>query len=125
MLFDWVARPARRAGCRLRSAGTLSCDDRCGCRHQNLDVGPQRAVLGVAKVQTDHVIESRAAAAGDLPQTSDARLCFEDPPAMPRLVLIDFVLERRPWPDERHVAPKHIQELWQFVQTGFAQQPTD
>ena len=44
---------------------------------------------------------------------------------MPGLVLLDFVRQRRPRPDERHVAAQHVPELRQLVEAGLAQNVPD
>src|SRR5580700_10921401 len=95
------------------------------CREENFDVGPERARSGVMKVETHHLVEGRAAAARDLPETGDSRLGLQNLATMPRLVLLDFVLERRPRADKRHVASQHVPELWQLVKAGLPKNPPD
>ena len=82
-------------------------------------------VLRVAKVEAHHLVERRAAAAGDLPETGDARLGFEHAAAVPGLVLLDLVRQRRPRADERHVAAQHVPELRQLVEARLAQNASD
>src|ERR1035437_11037407 len=44
---------------------------------------------------------------------------------MPHLVTLNFVGERRPRADERHVSYQDIQELRQLIETGSTQEPSD
>src|SRR6266436_1373056 len=50
---------------------------------------------------------------------------FQHPATMPGLVLLDFVVKRRPRSDERHVASQHVPELWQLVEAGLPENPSD
>src|SRR2546428_14012755 len=77
---------------RPASTGPLPRDDRRGRREEDLDVGPERARPGVSEVEADHLVEGRAAAPANLPESCDPRLGLQDPAAMPRLVLLELVL---------------------------------
>ena len=79
----------------------------------------------VAEVEPHHLVERRPAAPGHLPQPGDARLGVEHAPAVPRLVLLDLVGERRPRSDERHLAAQDVPELRQLVEARLAQEPPD
>ena len=73
----------------------------------------------------DHVVERGPASAADLPQPGDARLGFQHPSIVPRLVLLHFIGQRRPRPDERHVAHQHVPDLREFIEARFAEQVPD
>src|SRR5206468_4075621 len=90
------------------SAGAFAGNHGARRRQKDLDIGPDRIAAGVAKVESHHFVERRTAAAAHLPQPGQSRLGFKDPASMPGLVLLNFVLERRPGPDERHVAAQHV-----------------
>src|SRR5438105_10096023 len=109
----------------MASARTLAGDDRGRGRQQDLDVGPQRPSPRVPQIQAHHVVEGGAAAAGNLPESGDSGLGFEQPTTMPRLVLLDLVGQRRSGPDQPHLAATNVPELWQLVQAGLAKDPTD
>src|SRR5688572_8962849 len=98
-----------------------SGDHRARRREQYLEVQPERLVLGIADVEPDHLVERRAAAAGDLPQPRDAWLGFQHSTKVPRFVAVHLVRKRRAWADERHLALEDVPELRQLVETGAAQ----
>ena len=47
---------------------------------------------------------------------------LEHPPPVPAFVLLHLVRQRRPWPDERHVAAQHVPELRQLVEARVPQE---
>ncbi len=71
--------------------------------------------------KSNHLIESRAVLAADLPKPGQARHGIKPPP-LPRLVALVFVGDAGPRPHEAHLAAHHVDELRQFIQPGGAQQ---
>ena len=55
----------------------------------------------------------------------DAGLYFQQSAAMPRLVSRQFIRNRRPRANQRHLTTKNIDELRQFVQAGLAKKPPE
>ncbi len=80
---------------------------------------------GVLEIEPHHIVEFDTAASANLPEPGDARFGFEQAAAMPDIVSLDFVGDRRPRADQRHFALQHIKELWNLVQAGLAQERSD
>ena len=94
--------------------------DHCpGRLQQQLQVGPERALVYVLQVKPHHVVEGSAAAPLYLPEASDAGLRFQ-PAGMPGVIVLDFVGYGRPRPYQGHGARQHVEQLWEFVKTCFA-----
>src|SRR5207248_217120 len=55
------------------------------------------------------------------PQAGDARTNTQ-PIELPVVILLEFIAERRPRPDQAHVSKQHVNELGQLVDRGAAQQ---
>src|SRR5262249_8379105 len=91
---------------------------------QDLDVEAERPSIDVSEIQTHPVLEVHAVAAGDLPEAGDSRLHGEAP-ALPALVLLDLLRDRRARPDEAHVALEHVPELRQLVDGEAPDPPAD
>jgi len=89
-------------------ARTFTLNDRRRSSKENLDVGPERSLPGIAKVEPDHLVERRPAPASHLPQPRNARLGFQDSVTMPWLILLHLIPQRRPRTDQRHLANQHI-----------------
>src|SRR5262245_26219457 len=75
--------------------GTLPRNHRGGRREKDLDVEPERARPRISKIEAYHLVERRAAATGDLPQAGESGFRFQDSAPMPRLVVLEFVIQRR------------------------------
>src|SRR4051812_36174551 len=78
-----IARLRLSGGITPASAGTYSRQHRLGRCEQDLDVVPDRAGPGVAKIEAHHLVESGAAASGGLPESRDAGLRVEHAAAVP------------------------------------------
>src|SRR5437867_13046654 len=76
-------------------------------------------------VHSDHLIESRAAAAINLPFSGDARPRVQNPAAVPERITFEFVSYGGPRSDQRHVAFQYIDELRQFIEAGLPDKPAD
>src|SRR3954470_18482101 len=85
----WVGRAVSGRSCRSRrdpdlsSASAFSHDDCSWGGKQNLDVGPDRHLSGVAQIEANHLVERRAASSCHLPQACNTRLCLENAAAVP------------------------------------------
>src|SRR5262245_31505032 len=62
---------------------------------ENLDVQPNGPRLRVAQVQANHVVKAGAAPPADLPQPGDAWLDFQNTAAVPNVVNLKLVRQRR------------------------------
>ena len=71
-------------------------------------------MLDVPDVEFDPLSPGKRGSSVDLSPAGDAGLDVEAPPLV-RRVLVDLVPERRPRPDQAHVAAHDIPELRQFV----------
>src|SRR5207237_10811527 len=80
--------------------------------------------LDVADIELHLPMEVDVAAPRDLPETGDSRYCGEPPP-IGRIVEGDLRGNRRARPDQRHLAAKDINELWQLVQRKLAADTPD
>src|SRR5437879_10152864 len=96
----------------------MSKEDRPRSLQQDLYVKPERAGPNVAKVQAHNIVEPYAAPSVYLPKACDPWFCFEHAPTMPQIVLLALISQRRPRPDQRHVAFKNVDELREFVEAG-------
>src|SRR5438270_903562 len=76
---------------RQASAGAFPGDDGPRRGEQDLEVGPERIRSRIAQVEPHHVVEGGAASALHLPQPGNAGLRLENPPAVPRLVLLELI----------------------------------
>src|SRR4051794_35407043 len=89
---------------------------------QDLQVDERRPVLDVPEVELDPLGPGELRPAVDLRPAGDARPDVEAVP-LPLVVLVDLVPERRPRPDDRHVAAHDVPELRQLVQRQPTQDP--
>ena len=55
----------------------------------------------------------------------DSGLYFKQSATMPCLIRSQLIRNWRPRSNQRHVAAKNIEELWQFVQARFAKKAAD
>ena len=62
------------------------------------------------------------AARRDLPEPGQARRNASSKAQKLSAELLKVVTRKWPWPDEAHLSPKHIPELWQLVQARSTQQ---
>src|SRR5215831_14093790 len=86
-----------------RLALVRAAEERARRAEKDLQVTARRAVLDVPEVELDPLGPREAGAALDLRPAGDARPDVE-PVALPLVVLLDLVAQRRPRPDDRHVA---------------------
>src|SRR5215207_3552577 len=93
-----------------------------GSQH-DAQVEPERPVLYVEEVEPDHLVEREAVAPRHLPQARHPRLHVETL-AVPKLVRLHLVRNRRARADDAHVSAQHVQELRQLVQTRAPQPPS-
>src|SRR6266550_997852 len=84
--------------------------------------GARRAELDVPEVELDPLGPGQPGAPVDLGPAGDPGPDVE-PVALALVVLVDLVAERRPRPDDRHVAAHDVPELRQLVQRQPAQDP--
>jgi len=91
---------------------------------EDAEIELQAAVENVIEIQQNHVFEAHLAATEHLPKAGHPRphLCAF---FMPVLVNRVFIGQAGPGPHEAHFALKHVDQLWQFVQAGFAQKTAD
>ena len=109
----------------MRSAGALASDDRARRCEQNSDIGPQAACPRISQIQPDHFVECGAAPPLHLPESGHAGFCLEHTSPVPRSILFEFVLERRPRPHQGHLAAEYIPQLRKFVEAGLPQDVAD
>ena len=84
----------------------------------------QRRVLEVPEVELDALGPRQRRAAVDLRPARQPGAHLE-PAALAVGVGVDLDLDRRPRPDERHLAPQHVDEVRQLVDRGPPQQRAD
>ena len=113
----------RNVRCEL--VGAFAQNDRKRCAHENLDIHPGRPGASIAEIEPNHLIKRHATASTDLPKSGDPRLCFEQPPAMPHIVILNLIGNRRTRAYQRHLAFQYVVELRQFIQAGPAQKTPD
>src|SRR5438552_7841098 len=112
----------RSAGRALeRALGTEHRRDGLEHDEQIVRDGP---VLDVEEVEANVVVERELAAASGLPEAGDAGTNLE-PIAVPVLVGGDLLGERRPRPDQAHLALQDVQELRELVQAVAPEPPSD
>src|SRR5580765_1826860 len=99
---------ARLPATRLALVG--AAEERERRPEQDLQVERGRAVLDVVDVELDPIVPRELGAASDLGQARDPRLHLEATTLEVRVAL-DLVTERRPRPDDRHVATYDVPEL--------------
>src|SRR5262245_65862986 len=80
----------------LPSASAPAGDDGGRRLADDHEISSQRARLRIAQIQPHHLVERRAAASGDLPQSGESRPGVDDPPPVPALILRVLVEPRRP-----------------------------
>ena len=91
---------------------------------QDLQVEQRRAVLDVPDVELDPVCPRQRRAAVNLRPAGQARPDVE-PLALPLGVRVDLVAQRRPRPDQAHLAADDVPELRQLVDRGAAKDAAD
>src|SRR3954470_308810 len=95
------------AGRLVRAPGL---DDRRERARSDREVVAQPPVVGVVQVEDQRLLPGEVGTTTDLPQTGDARL--DDQPAPRDLVVVrDLGGQRRPRPDQRHLAAEHVDQL--------------
>src|SRR5262249_30304413 len=52
-------------------------------------------------------------------------LDFKYAPTVPEFVCAKFVFKRGPRSNQRHIAPKDVPKLWQFIHAGFPNESAD
>ena len=118
----------------------IRCPHRASVAHQQAPL-PEITAPGVASrilmsVQSEQVLAYRRSRRtissnvvrlrpGHLPEAGDPGLGVEHAPAVPGLVLLDLVRQRRARPDQRHVASEHVPELRQLVEARLAQEAAE
>src|SRR5947209_6884301 len=95
--------PLTRAGPATRLALVVAAEERERSAQQDQQVGLRAAVVDVPEVELDPLRPRQRCAPVDLRPAGDPGLHVE-PPALPRVVLLDLVAQRRARPDHRHVA---------------------
>ena len=107
---------------RFSARESRHCCQRAGKVFRMIFKSSQRlSAFRVLDVEPDHLIESRAVLAADLPEPRQARNGIK-PPSLPGLVELVFVRDAGPRPHEAHLAAQHVDELGKFIQPGGAQQ---
>src|SRR5207302_757653 len=91
---------------------------------QNAQVQPDGPLLDVLPVEANNLFEiDDGAPSAYLPESRETRFCAE-PPIVMNLVILHVGLEERAWSHERHLAPEHVEELRQLVETPAPQHPS-
>src|SRR5947208_16442041 len=98
-----------------------AAEERARSAQQDLGVDAGRAALDVPEVELDALGPRESRAAVDLRPTGDAGLDVEAV-ALPVVVLLDLVAERRPGADDRHLAADDVPELRHLVEREPAEQ---
>ena len=115
----------RRDGAREELTAPLPGKNDFHCSEKKPDIGPEGPVVDVIQIEANNLVEIvDGVAAADLPKAGDPRL-DADAAAVPVLVLFDFRRRRWAGADQAHLAPEHIPELGQFVETRLAQEMPD
>src|SRR3954447_10862644 len=91
---------------------------------EDLQVEGERPVLDVVEVESDAVLPRQVGPAADLPEARDPWL-DQQPPVDVVRVVGDFARQRRPRPDERHVAADDVEQLRQLVERVAPQELAD
>src|SRR4030095_15965350 len=68
---------------------------------------------------------SHLVTAANLPEAGQSRLHAQTAPLRTIFATFHFVDGQRARPDQAHVAQKHVQQLWQFVEAPAAQEATE
>lgn len=86
-------------------------------QEQDLQIQPQIPVVHVPDIVFKLLLPSHVVAAVNLGPAGDTRL---DLMAAKLLggVAVEVLHHQRPRADEGHVAPEHVEQLWQLIQTG-------
>src|SRR5580704_4751224 len=104
---------------------TVAREYRAGSLKQDLHVqhrGPHSRVL---QIKSYHLVKSSLAPAAHLPQACNTGPGFEQAPAVPNIVGLDFVWDRRPRSYQGHFAIQHVPELWDFIQARASHEFSD
>lgn len=102
--------------------GAAAADNGRKGAEEDLDIQPERPVVDVGKVEGDPFLEVfDAVAAGDLPETGEARLNTEAAALGVFFDTIDFVNGKRTRAHEAHFATEDIEELGKFVDAEAAE----
>src|SRR5438093_10531606 len=89
---------------------------------EDLQIQPERPPRRILEIETHHVVERHSTSAVHLPEAGDSWLHFEQASPVPEVVGLELVRNRRAWPDHRHLATEHIEELWELVETGLPEE---
>src|SRR5436189_262637 len=87
-----------------------AAEQRNRCPEEDLQVDARGTVLDVPEVELYSVRPRQAGSAVDLRPAGDPGVDVEAV-ALPLVVGLDLVAQRRPRPDQRHLAAHHIPEL--------------
>lgn len=92
--------------------------------NDKLQVGQYAALLDIQQIKTDPLIEADVIAVpAGLPEASDARF-YQKALSLIGGVLAHLTRKGGTWTDDRHVALQNIDELWQLVDAGLADEMT-
>ena len=78
------------------------------------EISPGRPRIDIRVIEPHPLVEREVRSTRDLPQTRDSRLHRKSAPSE-CIVSSNFTRQRRPGPDDRHVAPQHVEEIGKFV----------
>src|SRR5947207_15592557 len=110
---------------RSRESACAARRNNCGDRaKQDRGVKFQRPLIDVVQIELHPLFERQVAAAGYLPQTSEARLDAETSFLPGDFHAQSVANRKRPRTDNAHFAEQNVDKLWQFIDARFAQQPT-
>src|SRR5262249_12975727 len=84
----------------LKSSLMSSLKDSSWSTQQDFYIQPRRPCSGVNQIETHHLVKFDTIATVHLPESSDPRLCFQQPSPVPQIVSGNLVRKRRTRPNQ-------------------------
>jgi len=90
--------------------------------HQYFNVEPYRPIIDVFQVQFHPLVEVNLVPSAHLPETRNSGFHAQAPP-LPPFIFLNLFRYWGPGAHKAHIPPQNVEELGEFVQTGFAEEP--
>src|SRR2546422_9435181 len=78
---------------------------------KDLHIQPERPRVRIFEIEPDHIVEPEPASPVDLPEAGQAGLHLQQPPAVPEVVGLDLIRNRRSAPGPTNTAPQNARKV--------------
>jgi hypothetical protein len=120
---DNIVRCSRNGRASVRNS--IVAEQLGDCSYHDLEIEHHRPTLQVFSIEFYFFCNGKLVAPIDLSPAGDSRPESVDPGLTAQVNKIVLIEQGRTRADETHVADQDTPELWNFVETGAAQEPAD